>query len=228
LVAFSLLGSLITQLTGLEAGFIRPLTGFLMILTGVGAIVQAFAYHYGWPKAWISLGLLLIIGLVSELVGLYSGYPFGMYRYTGEWWPSIGLTQGHSFPLLLPFAWYLVAGCTYLYLCQHIHGPFWSAIVAGLAAALVDLFMEPVMTGVLNYWVWLDPEWPIGGPLLGGAPYLNAVGWFGTTVVASIVLYVMGARGQEDEPQFGLVVGAFLLFVLLLWGISSLPQILPG
>lgn len=199
LVAFSILGTAITKATGLDPGPIRPVASLLTILLGFYALARLAK----WPHVVAVLG----IGAAAELIGLYTGYPFGRYEYTSAWWPTLQLSGGHRFPLLLPFAWFLVAGGCALAL-RPLGKP--AIILAPLMATLIDLFMEPIMVGKLAYWRWIDQ-----GPLPGGAPWLNVVGWFATSLCAALIL--RRGKTQSQDPAW-ILVG----YVALLLGIQIL------
>lgn len=217
LVAFSLAGTLLSSLTGLDPGPIAPGAALLTLATGLVAAFSPVAKELGRRRFAAVAGAILAVGATSEIVGLYTGYPFGSYRYTGQWWPSVALPGEHWFPLQLPFAWLMVAGAAYLAAARALFGV--AAVVAGaLLATLIDVPMEPVMTGVLGYWVWLEP-----GPLLG-APLLNPVGWFITSFVAAALLYRAGAWRVAYRREPGLVLLGHLALVLGMWLIHALTR----
>jgi putative membrane protein len=205
LVVFSLLGSLFTRLSGLNPGPIAPVTSVLTIACGV---VATFSSYWGTAKnAWVRLLLALAIGAGSELVGLATGLPFGRYSYTAQWWPTAILPIGR-FPLMLPFAWLLMAGASAFVAARWSRGAMWGAMVlGGLLAATVDLAMEPVMAGLLGYWRWHET-----GPLPGGVPAQNFFGWWATASLAGGVL-LAGVPLTEDR-RAGWVLGGFVLLVL--------------
>ena len=99
---------------------------------------------------------------------------------------------GH-FPVLVPFAWTLIAGGSYVAVQSVVRG--WEAVpIAAALAALFDLLMEPVLVNKLRYWEWIDL-----GPLPGHAPWSNLAAWFALSLVAAAVLYV----GQKGRPVSG-------------------------
>lgn len=207
LVAFSLVGSLLTRLTNLDPGPIGPVTSLLTLVAGLSAVFADYRAP-GRPAAALALGI------AAEVLGLATGYPFGHYAYTDAWWPTVGLPSIGRFPLLLPFAWLLMAGaCRFLPWDRRL-GPVLAAIFGGLAAALVDLVMEPVMTDALGYW-----HWQARGPLPGGAPVLNFVGWW---AVAAFAGYVLAPKGRTRKEAPGVLAG-FLALVVGLGLIQALP-----
>lgn len=194
LVAFSLAGSLFSQLTHLDPGPIAPIASLLTLGAGVVAVFEEYVRTVSSP--WLRLGAALAMGAAAEIVGLATGFPFGRYAYTHAWWPTVELPVG-PFPLALPFAWLLMAGGARL----SVPG---SILVSGLLAAVVDLVMEPVLAGPLGYWRWLAP-----GPLPGGAPVANFVGWWAVGALASLILGEPPIRA--NSPRW--VLGGFVVLI---------------
>jgi putative membrane protein len=189
LVAFSILGSLMSALTKLSPGPIAPVASALTLLAGLAAL---YAEHI--PTR--ALVTTLLIGTSAEVIGLATGYPFGRYVYTTAWQPTVQLGQLGPFPLLLPFAWLLMVGAA-----EGTVGPRpYRVLIVALLAAAIDLLMEPVMAGPLGYWKWLDK-----GPLPGGAPLLNFIGWFAVALLATTV-----SRQSEARPTARYVLAGHL------------------
>lgn len=202
---FSLAGTALTRATGLNPGPIAPIASIATILTGVYAI---------FGQQWRRMIPVLMIGAVAELLGLYTGFPFGAYAYTDRWIPTLPLPGDHRFPLILPFAWALIAGASWAI----SPGRGWQrALLAGLIAASIDLPMEAIMTGPLDYWRWKQP-----GPLPGGAPIANFLGWFAVATIAAAFLN----HSDDRENTYNPLAAALILagFALLMLGLGLLPR----
>ena len=180
LVLFSLAGSLFSRIAHLDPTPIGRPAALLTLLVGCYAGFSETAKND--REAAIGLISVLFLGAGAELVGLATGFPFGRYVYTDKWWPAIPIERIGYFPLQLPFAWLLVVGAAFLALRPALRA--WAVPVAALVATVVDQIMEPVMTGSLGYWRWIDH-----GPLLGGSPVQNAIGWFSVSALAAGLLY---------------------------------------
>lgn len=213
LVVFSLAGSLLSKATGLNPGFIAPAAGLLTIVAGVGAVFAGSFQLESWKKTSLILAFVGLVGVTSEIVGLYTGAVFGPYVYTEKWWPTLALPGGKPFPLLLPFAWMMMAGGAYLAVWRWMpEDKKWLAIPLGaFLAALVDMPMEWAMTGALGYWVWTDP-----GPLPGGAPIMNFVGWVGVSALAGLMLFFGRVEDKSRHPEPLIVLVVHLVFTLLI------------
>lgn len=189
-VAFSLLGSLLSGVAKLDPGPIQPVASVLTL-----GFMIFLACDRLWNDARCRLRALAVlsIGLVSELVGLFSGWPFGSYSYTSNWVPVLPLGGGAFFPLLLPFSWVMVVAACSLVVRG---GSRWGrALQVGFLAMLVDLPMEWANVMALNYWKWSSPSEPIGA-LPFGVPILNSVGWF---LVASVGGFVLSKAPETDS-----------------------------
>lgn len=223
LVLFSIAGSLLSRLTGLNPGPIAPLASIATLGCLVVWAVRGLMFWVG-GRTGIAVALVLGIGIVAEVVGLYTGYPFGRYVYTGRWLPSIGLPGGMNFPLLLPFAWLMVTSGAYLVVRRFASG---IPAIFGTAflAALVDLPMEWAMVVNLRYWEWTDPSWPIGDVGFG-VPWLNSLGWLGVSLLAGWVFVACEShRGNEMPPKQGpWILGLQTALMVALGLLSFLPQ----
>ncbi len=200
LVAFSLVGSLLSKSFNLDPGLIQLVASLLTIATGFIALARM-------AKLW-QVGAVLVVGAGAEVCGVYTGFPFGRYEYTATWQPVVAFPQGHLFPLLVPFAWFLVAGGCALAL-RPLGKPM--LILAPLMATLIDFFMEPVMTRTLGYWRWLER-----GPLPGGAPWMNMAGWLATSFLAALIL----RRGKANSDEAAWVLAGYVALVAGLWAIG--------
>lgn len=188
-VAFSLIGLTLQRFLNLDPGPIAPVASLLVL--GLG--------FWGIAALWGSVRAVLPIvgiGAASEVLGLFTGVPFGTYEYSSNWWPTIPLGADHRFPLALPFAWgFIVGACALL----TPRGRWW-AVGAGLMAAVIDWPMELAMTRVYEYW-----RWPEGGPLFG-VPVTNFTGWW---LVAAIALTF--TTKPEPRVEAGWYLAGFCL-----------------
>ena len=180
-----------------DPGFIAPLVTVLIILCG--ASIAAISIGDSKPV----VGVLFICG-GAEVVGLFTGFPFGHYEYTDRWWPTVALGEFHRFPLLIPFAWLLVVGGAYR-LARLKFGPWHAVPACALIATIIDIPMEEAMTNLFGYWKWKEV-----GPLFG-APVQNSVGWF---IVSMIAGSVLAWKDKSTSNQLSIdVLSLFCMFV---------------
>jgi putative membrane protein len=204
---------LFSRLSQLDPGPIAPVTALLTLTVGCVAALGSY-------RCLPALAGVLTLGAASEVCGLYTGFPFGHYAYTDRWWPTLVLLGGHRFPVQLPFAWLLMAGGAFLAMPAKL-SLLPRAVLGALLAASLDLVMEPVMVGALGYWRWVEP-----GPLPGGAPIANFVGWFGTSLLAGLILGSLQPSEDERSAPYQnarLVLAGHLVLTMGIGAIDCLP-----
>ncbi len=208
LVLFSLVGTFLSKKCNLNPGIIAPITSLALLVVGAAGIGKSIG-------KWTPVLAVIGISIVAETVGLYSGWPFGRYEYTGTWWPSIGIGEGHTLPLLLPLAWILIVGGSFLTLRSYFNS--WTCVVAtAFLATLIDMPMERAMTGPFGYWKWIDK-----GPLFG-APIQNSIGWFAVSLAAAY--FLKDSRVKDVDGIGPKILAAFCVFVSLTGFVSSLDS----
>lgn len=221
LTLFSILGTILSHFTGLDPGPIKPAASIALILSGCWAVWTEAARLTSPQSATQSLGFLFALGGASEIIGLYTGLPFGSYIYTADWFPTIALPGDKNYPLLLPFAWTMIVGAAALAVAP-LKRPILIVLATAALATLVDFFMEPVMVKSLNYWTWQSPSHSFD------APYQNAFGWF--LVSALGVLPFALALAKSEQKASIVDAGILTLFghlwlMLVIGTVSKLNQI---
>lgn len=210
-VVVSLIGSLASSRLHLDATLPRRILGPTMLVLG-GLALLDFVSWKDSKSAFFALGSAAFGGSMIELAGVTSGLPFGWYHYTGAWFPSVALAHGVRFPPLVAFAWLMIAGGWSLGLSRIKPAGVGLVIAAALAAA-TDMLMEPVTTGVLGYWTW-----DVKGPLPGGVPISNLIGWFlAALAVGGIVRLRLDPMSKHARPLRCLWIPA--IHLAFLWGL---------
>lgn len=198
LIGFSVFGTLLQRVTGLDAGMIAPISSFLVIACACATLVAEIRDRTSLRKALLIFASVVALGGFAEIVGLHLGLPFGSYEYTGRWLPNVILPGGLSFPIMLPFAWFMVVAACGLTMRNVV----WAALLA----TAVDFVMEPVMVTSLRYWTWNGVE--SGYP----APAINFVGWFLVSLVGSA--FCRSAFTPVKPTRAPLVLALYLALLL--------------
>jgi putative membrane protein len=178
------------------------------VLAFFTASVSHAARRRGWTFTTRYLTFTVALGLVVEVIGLRTGWPFGRYAYSNGLGPEIG-----GVPVVIPLAWSMMAYPALLF-GRHaaaraprpgLAARALTALVGGMLLTGWDLFLDPRMVAE-GFWAW-DPG---GGPGLNGIPLTNAAGWLvvGTVLVAVMDRIpdptrgdpIVGGDGADERP----------------------------
>ena len=172
--------------------------GFPFISTVQMGLIALAALLWGWSKIGPRILLLAAasfsLGLVIEMVGSRTGFPFGAYSYAGAPEPTI-----LGVPVIVPLGWFA------LVLSAHVlaGGRAW---LAGLLVLAWDLGLEALMTSK-GYWAWHDAN-----PLWYGAPPQNYLAWFAVGALISRLFSRLAPELHQDSG-FGWAYRLEALFV---------------
>ncbi len=124
------------------------------------------------------IGIVFLLGLAVEVLGVSTGYPFGSYHY-GE---SLG-RKVFEVPLVIGINWFLTA-----YISYHVAKSFLKNQLARIIAStglmlILDFLIEPVAPK-LDYWYWADDI----------IPTMNFVSWY---LVGLACVYIIDLNNQE-------------------------------
>jgi putative membrane protein len=132
-------------------------------------------------RAILAASAIIVVGLIVEVVGSSTGFPFGEYDYTGVLTPQL-----FGVPIVVAFAW---AGITLT-----VHGALHAlplgraakaqaARIAVMAFAITawDLFLDPQMVAE-GYWSWQPSTLAFRE-----IPIVNYLGWLFTATITSAV-----------------------------------------
>lgn len=163
------------------------LVAFLLILpffeSGKKQLAQFFLFSFA-------------VGMIVEIIGVQTGYPFGTYNYTS----LLGLSIA-GVPLLIGINWFLLAagilsGVNRLMKSANIlvKSLFSAAIMTGL-----DFLIEPF---AIDYklWVWESSVVPIQ----------NYLAWF----VISSLIFLFGYKIIPNEKN---IVASWLIFIFYMF-----------
>jgi uncharacterized membrane protein len=194
LIVFSLAGHALAEWRRLDPGPVAPIAASATLIC---SLVFLFSETFNEGAAvWLPPIAIWLVGLLCELIGLRTGWPFGPYRYTGEWKPSVLVPTIGPFPVLLPFAWVLVV-CASTFSVQTLSRRTLVCIAAATLATTLDLVMEGVLAGKLQYW-----KWGSSGPLPGNSPLSNSISWFALSLFGALLLTAKKVSAATDAESF--------------------------
>src|SRR5262249_41115114 len=117
-----------------------------------------------------NLAALLVVALAgfgAEALGVHYHVPFGEYVYTATLQPQL-----FGVPLVMMSAWMVL----FAYVRQvtlDLLLPVWLEVfIAALWMTAIDLVIDPLAAGLLDYWRWVEKG------SYYGVPVRNFLGWF--------------------------------------------------
>jgi putative membrane protein len=191
-LAVALVGTAIAY--PLTSGSARLAVTWAIVLLGAALSVAHAALSRGPAMATGLFGVVVVVALVFEAVGLATGFPYGRYAYGTGLGPAL-----FGVPFLVPLAWLMMAWPCLL-LAGRLTRRRWLRVV--LAAALFaawDVVLDPQMVQA-GYWTWAHPH--PGLPGVGTVPLTNLAGWgLAGLVVMSLLAAV--ERRTAAPPRIG-------------------------
>ncbi len=173
-------------------------------------------------------GVSFVVSLGSELLGTYTGLPFGVYAYSG----LLGYKILDLVPFNIPTSWFFMLYAS-LAICGRLlrakddsTSRWWWALIAGLVLTAWDVSMDPAMVKT-NHWMWSVPDLSgapafqqfIGREMFYGMPLTNWLGWLLTGIlVARLMLAIV-------PPTTWARAVAPSRFPLVLYGVNGLLPI---
>lgn len=173
------------------------------------------------PRAAGALLLTATLGgFAVEAIGVATGFPFGVYEYSGRLGPRL-----LDVPLIIPLAWTWMAWPAWLAALRVTRRPLARVVVAGAGLAAWDLFLDPQMVAE-HYWRWADPVPALPG--VPGVPIGNYLGWLGFALLLMAALGAAAGRAASgplasDAPALALWLWTYASSVLAHAVFLSLP-----
>lgn len=188
------------------------------ITTGLqaAAVVAVLGKVWGWRRTITTVVTIAIMGWLVEFVGSKTGFPFGVYGYTGRLQPQLG-----GVPLLIPVAWFMLMPCAWTIASLLAGGRRWLFVVMSVAAFVAwDLFLDPQMV-TWDFWRWSQP----GGYF--GIPWSNYAGW----ALAALLMTLIVRPPQKAYVPLVIIYGLTWFFetfgLLFFWGLVG-PAVIGG
>jgi putative membrane protein len=172
----------------------------------VGAIARVIHGHlsYGAKYPTRYLPITALFGLGIEVLGVHTGWPFGIYEYDS----SLG-GQLFGVPLVVPFAWVMMVHPA-LIAARRIAGN-WAFLYGGALLAAWDVFLDPLMVGA-GRWTWEVTGAHV--PFTPDIPLSNLFGWLLAGLVIVGILNKVLPHERRKEAASLVAVDAILLWTL--------------
>jgi putative membrane protein len=145
---------------------------------------------FGIKYASAYFTMTLLFGYFIELLGVHSGWPFGIYSYDA----SLGVAL-FGVPLVVPFAWVMMVHPA-LVAARKVSTK-WTFLYGGALLAAWDLFLDPQMVAA-GRWTWEVTGAHI--PFVPDVPLSNFFGWLlaGCAIVALLNVALPFERRKES------------------------------
>ena len=160
------------------------------VLVGATSMVLHAYLSYGFKYASRYLIIVALFGYFIELLGVHTGWPFGIYEYSS----TLGISIAEV-PLVVPFAWVMMVHPA-LVAARRVT-PEWTFIYGGALLAGWDLFLDPQMVAA-GRWTWEVTGSHI--PFVPDVPLSNFFGWLlaGCAITALLNLVLPFERRKES------------------------------
>lgn len=160
------------------------------VLVGATSMVLHAYLSYGFKYASRYLIIVALFGYFIELLGVHTGWPFGIYEYSS----TLGISIAEV-PLVVPFAWVMMVHPA-LVAARRVTSK-WTFIYGGALLAGWDLFLDPQMVAA-GRWTWEVTGSHI--PFVPDVPLSNFFGWLlaGCAITALLNLVLPFERRKES------------------------------
>jgi putative membrane protein len=169
---------------------------------GAAAMALHALLAFGGRYALTCLAISLSFGFFIELIGVETGWPFGVYEYD----PSLG-PQLISVPIVVPFAWAMIAH-PILCVARRVTKN-WVFLYGGFGMMAYDLFLDPQM---VNGGRW---TWEVTGahvPFTPEIPLSNTFGWLLSGMALIAMLHLALPRERRKQSASYTAVDFFLIW----------------
>ncbi len=186
-----------------------------IVLTPIGSLLGLLftflhaSHRRGWRDALLMAGLVFVISLTFESIGVATGWPYGPYHYTDMLGPKfLG-----SVPYLIPIAWFMTMYPSFVIADRLFPEPGWKNMLLVSAAGGVimtawDVVMDPMMVAG-GHWVWESQG------AFFGIPLLNLFGWWLTTFLSFLLYLALRPRHVETHISLDrLAVSSYIITTL--------------
>lgn len=198
-----------------------------VVVGALAGILHAMG-KLGTRTAITLFGVSFFVSLGAELLGTWSGLPFGVYSYTS----LLGFKILDLVPFNIPTSWFYmlyasIAICGRVLKAKDDSTSRWYwALVAGFVLTAWDVSMDPAMVKT-QHWIWDIPDLSnasafsqfIGREMFYGMPLTNWLGWLLTgIIVARLMLAIVppSTWARQVSPS---------RFPLVLYGLNGLLPI---
>lgn len=180
----------------------------------MGALAMVIHGHlsYGAKYSTRYLPTTALFGLAIEVLGVHTGWPFGIYQYDSSLGPQL-----FGVPVVVPCAWVMMVHPA-LVAARRVAGS-WVFLYGGALLAAWDIFLDPQMVAAGRW------KWEVTGshlPFTPDIPLSNAFGWLLAGLIIIALLHLILPRERRKEAASLAAVDALLLWTLFAGFVGNL------
>jgi putative membrane protein len=165
---------------------------WLSLLTSTSLLVYYNIKEQKNKSILFALGIICVLGILVEIIGVVTGWPFGQYEYGGALGWSI-----MDVPIVIGLNWFLVIfGANAVAHLITGSSMIVRVILTALIAVFLDYLIEPVAIAY-DMWFWE----------LAGIPWSNYLAW---GVIALIFAFVIEFFMKDSRRSLGIELYLFL------------------
>lgn len=170
------------------------------------SLAAALALMHSPSRARAALLAGGLVGYLVEVLGVYTGIPFGGYHYTQAFAPL-----AFRVPVVMIAAWLVLAGYVAALIVPFLGRGLRSVVLGAAALTLIDLVLDPVAAGPMDLWRWEAPG------VYYGIPWANFAGWYGAGALVMAVVLRTGPASWDSAALrwVGLSIVAFFTAVAM-------------
>lgn len=183
--------------------FVLPWTRNLFVALTVPSLLLALGavlfFHRGWNRRQVLLMAGVVVSaFLLEVLGVQTGFPFGVYRYGRGLAPLLFGT-----PLIIGLNWLLVVYCSRAVASFFVAGPWLRVAASSTLMVAYDLAVE-----------WAAPAMRMWQFESVAPPAANYAAWFAAGLVYQSLFEWCGVRADNPTARF-LFVAQGVFFLLM-------------
>ncbi len=196
---------LVFYAVGVIAAF-TPIKGLVFSTTPVILIITLTAVLWSLNSKKVAVYSLIVgfYGYLWEVVGVFSGFPFGDYSYGN----GLGLSL-LDVPVVLVVNWALMSVLCYCTFTK-VGNRWLRVVLSSLSMVVVDFLIEPVAIN-FDWWSWAEIEIPI----------TNYLGWFFISLTV-MIFYDLLLKDLLVGKKSQLIGGGYLSIQILFFVLVNL------